>query len=155
MEEYTSFPCWSYCGVQVGKLKRVKYVIFVTVTHMNGGKDFSNPALPIQVHPNCKTIYKGVNPNVDSYSAFYDNRKLSKTQLEEIIRKEGCTDLYICGIATDVCVGMSALTGHFQQSKDTWKYLSIRNLFRCVHLSSLNTKVYIAIIIVWFCICSE
>lgn len=62
----------------------------------------------LKVHPNCKTIYKGVNPNVDSYSAFYDNRKLSKTALEEIIRKEGCTDLYVCGIATDVCVASTA-----------------------------------------------
>ena len=50
-------------------------------------------------------IHKGVNPNIDSYSAFYDNAKLGKTCLEEIIRKEGCSDLYICGIATDVCVG--------------------------------------------------
>ena len=50
-------------------------------------------------------IYKGVNPNVDSYSAFFDNQKLSKTCLEELIVKEDVTDLYICGIATDVCVG--------------------------------------------------
>ena len=50
-------------------------------------------------------IYKGVNPNVDSYSAFFDNQKLSKTSLEELMVKEEVTDLYICGIATDVCVG--------------------------------------------------
>ena len=50
-------------------------------------------------------IYKGVNPNVDSYSAFFDNQKLSKTSLEELMVKEDVTDLYICGIATDVCVG--------------------------------------------------
>ena len=50
-------------------------------------------------------VYKGVNPNVDSYSAFFDNQKLSKTCLEELIVKEDVTDLYICGIATDVCVG--------------------------------------------------
>ena len=59
-----------------------------------------------QVHPNGRVIHKGVNPNIDSYSAFYDNAKLGKTCLEEMIRKEGCADLYICGIATDVCVGM-------------------------------------------------
>ena len=50
-------------------------------------------------------MFKGVNPQLDSYSAFYDNQKLSKTILDELIRKEGVSDLYICGIATDVCVG--------------------------------------------------
>ena len=59
----------------------------------------------IQVHPNAQVIYKGVNPNVDSYSAFFDNQKLSKTCLEEMILKEDVTDVYVCGIATDVCVG--------------------------------------------------
>ena len=42
---------------------------------------------------------------MDSYSAFFDNQKLSKTCLEELILKEKVTDVYICGIATDVCVG--------------------------------------------------
>ena len=56
-------------------------------------------------HPNGKRVLKGFNPNVDSYSAFFDNAKLGKTTLEELISKEGCTDVYVCGIATDVCVG--------------------------------------------------
>jgi nicotinamidase/pyrazinamidase len=65
-------------------------------------------------------VYKGSNPDVDSYSAFFDNMKLSKTCLDDLIRKddisgsissidplrkENVTDVYICGIATDVCVG--------------------------------------------------
>ena len=78
-----------------------------------------------QVHPSGRVIHKGVNPDIDSYSAFFDNAKLGKTNLEELIRKEvvfffpqrisfhsfslskGCTDAYVCGIATDVCVGRS------------------------------------------------
>jgi len=62
----------------------------------------------LKVHPNGRNIHKGVNPNIDSYSAFYDNAKLGKTCLDEMIRKEGCADLYICGIATDVCVASTA-----------------------------------------------
>ena len=58
-----------------------------------------------QVHPNGHTVKKGFNPDVDSYSAFFDNKKLGKTNMEELIRKEEVTDLYVCGIATDVCVG--------------------------------------------------
>ena len=57
------------------------------------------------MHPKARVVYKGVNPNIDSYSAFFDNAKLGKTCLEELINDEGCTDVYVCGIATDVCVG--------------------------------------------------
>jgi len=62
----------------------------------------------LKFHPNGKRVLKGFNPNVDSYSAFFDNAKLGKTTLEELISKEGCTDVYVCGIATDVCVGFTA-----------------------------------------------
>lgn len=62
----------------------------------------------LKVHPSGRVIHKGVNPDIDSYSAFFDNAKLGKTNLEELIRKEGCTDAYVCGIATDVCVASTA-----------------------------------------------
>ena len=62
----------------------------------------------LKEHPKKHIIYKGVNPDVDSYSAFFDNAKLGKTCLEELVRGEGCTDVYVCGIATDVCVASTA-----------------------------------------------
>ena len=63
----------------------------------------------LKFHQNAKLIKKGINPDVDSYSAFFDNAKLGKTGLEEVIRSEGCTDVFVCGIATDVCVGKENL----------------------------------------------
>ena len=60
----------------------------------------------MQVHPRGKVVHKGINPNIDSYSAFFDNAKLGKTALEEMIREEDVSDVFVCGIATDVCVGM-------------------------------------------------
>ena len=36
---------------------------------------------------------------------YLDNAKLGKTSLEEMIREEECCDVFVCGIATDVCVG--------------------------------------------------
>ena len=42
----------------------------------------------LQVHPQGQMVYKGSNPDVDSYSAFFDNMKLSKTCLDDIIRKD-------------------------------------------------------------------
>ena len=61
--------------------------------------------LHMQVHPKGRIIHKGINPEVDSYSAFFDNAKLGKTSLDEMIKGEEVTDVYVCGIATDVCVG--------------------------------------------------
>ena len=52
-------------------------------------------------------VYKGSNPDVDSYSAFWDNNKVSQTNLSDLIREKKVTDLYVCGIAYDVCVGQS------------------------------------------------
>ena len=52
-------------------------------------------------------IKKGSTSYIDSYSAFFDNGKLQHTELEELIRKKEISDVYICGIAYDVCVGES------------------------------------------------
>ena len=50
------------------------------------------------------TIQKGI----DSYSAFFDNGKLAKTDLDQKLKKKGITDVYTCGIATDVCVSYTS-----------------------------------------------
>ena len=54
-------------------------------------------------------VYKGTDVNVDSYSAFYDNHQLHATDLEHYLRKEGITDLYVMGLATDYCVKYTCL----------------------------------------------
>lgn len=53
-------------------------------------------------------VYKGVKSNIDSYSAFWDNNKLSETGLGAALKDRGITDVFICGIAYDVCVGATA-----------------------------------------------
>jgi len=47
---------------------------------------------------------KGMNPGVDSYSGFYDNRHLISTGLAGYLREKGSPELYFCGIAADICV---------------------------------------------------
>lgn len=54
-------------------------------------------------------VYKGTNPEVDSYSVFWDNKKLSDTTLSNQLRMKNATDIYICGLAYDVCVGATAV----------------------------------------------
>ncbi|MEI2264285.1 bifunctional nicotinamidase/pyrazinamidase [Erwinia sp. CGal63] len=54
-------------------------------------------------------IYKGQQPLVDSYSAFFDNGHRQKTALDEWLRSRGVTSLTIMGLATDYCVKYSVL----------------------------------------------
>ena len=58
-----------------------------------------------QVAEGSPFIYKGTNPDIDSYSAFWDNSKLSQTSLVSEMKSKGVTDVYVCGLAYDVCVG--------------------------------------------------
>jgi nicotinamidase/pyrazinamidase len=52
---------------------------------------------------------KGVDPEVDSYSGFFDNGRRRSTGLDEYLRREGVEEIYICGLATDYCVRWTAL----------------------------------------------
>ena len=58
-----------------------------------------------QVTKDCVMIYKGTESDVESYSAFFDNQKLRQTELNSVLKKKGVTDVYVCGLAADVCVG--------------------------------------------------
>lgn len=56
-------------------------------------------------------VQKGTNKYVDAYSAFMDNTKSLKTELDDTLKANEITKLYVAGIATDVCVFFSALDG--------------------------------------------
>ena len=51
-----------------------------------------------------KIIFKGSDPLVDSYSAFFDNGHKIETELHQYLRKKGVKRLFITGLAADVCV---------------------------------------------------
>ncbi|XP_025991776.2 uncharacterized protein LOC105198315 [Solenopsis invicta] len=63
----------------------------------------------LKILDNAIKIYKGTNPEVDSYSVFWDNKKLTETTLSSQLQEKGATDIYICGLAYDVCVGATAV----------------------------------------------
>lgn len=54
-------------------------------------------------------IRKGMNPAVDSYSAFFENDHETPTGLDGLLRSLGVTDLTLVGLATDFCVNFSAV----------------------------------------------
>lgn len=63
----------------------------------------------LKIIENSIKVYKGTNPDVDSYSMFRDNQKIAETTLGAQLRARGITDIYVCGIAYDVCVGDTAI----------------------------------------------
>ena len=54
-------------------------------------------------------IRKGYNPNIDSYSAFFENDQSTPTGLSGYLNERGVTDVVLCGLATDFCVYYSAM----------------------------------------------
>jgi nicotinamidase/pyrazinamidase len=53
-------------------------------------------------------IRKGFHPDLDSYSAFFENDRRTPTGLEAWLRQRGFSRLFLCGLATDFCVAWSA-----------------------------------------------
>lgn len=54
-------------------------------------------------------IRKGFRPQIDSYSAFFENDKATPTGLDGYLRTRGIDTLTLVGLATDFCVAYSAL----------------------------------------------
>lgn len=49
-------------------------------------------------------VHKGLDPNCDSYSAFFDNNRAHTTGLDSLLKGLKIQRLHICGLALDVCV---------------------------------------------------
>ena len=47
-------------------------------------------------------IKKGTKKNMDNFSCFYNGKKESK--LRKYLTKNNVTDIYVCGVALDICV---------------------------------------------------
>jgi nicotinamidase/pyrazinamidase len=66
-------------------------------------------------HPRLRTepadliLRKGCRPEIDSYSAFFENDQATPTGLQGYLRSRGVSALTLVGLATDFCVGWSAI----------------------------------------------
>jgi nicotinamidase/pyrazinamidase len=66
-------------------------------------------------HPRLETaraelvIRKGFRPEIDSYSAFYENDRKTPTGLAGYLRERGLRRVFLAGLATDYCVHYSAV----------------------------------------------
>lgn len=63
----------------------------------------------LRTDPAQLVIRKGFQPEIDSYSAFFENDRTTATGLEGYLRNRGVTSVTLVGLATDYCVAYSAL----------------------------------------------
>ena len=72
-------------------------------------------SLGANFHPDLKDekadviIRKGSNSNVDSYSAFFENDKVTPTGLRGYLKNREVADITLVGLTADFCVAFSAL----------------------------------------------
>jgi len=52
---------------------------------------------------------KGTNPEIDSYSGFFDNGRKKSTGLGDYLKGRGVKKVYVCGLAAEFCVLYTAL----------------------------------------------
>jgi nicotinamidase/pyrazinamidase len=63
----------------------------------------------LRTDPAQMIIRKGFRPQIDSYSAFFENDRTTPTGLEGYLRERGISSVTLVGLATDYCVAYSAL----------------------------------------------
>lgn len=78
-------------------------------THCVQGSEGAAFHAGLHTDPADLIIRKGFRPEIDSYSAFFENDQKTPTGLEGYLRTRGVTDLTLVGLATDFCVAYSAI----------------------------------------------
>jgi len=77
--------------------------------HCVQGSDGADFHEDLHVEPADLILRKGFRPEIDSYSAFFENDKTTPTGLEGYLRGRGVSAVTLTGLATDFCVAWSAL----------------------------------------------
>ena len=83
-----------------------------------------------------KVIKKGTNPEIDSYSGFYDNDHKSSTGLAEYLKAKNIDTVYITGLATDYCVKFTAL----DSEKEGFKTFVIKDAVKGVNINKDDSE---------------
>lgn len=67
-----------------------------------------------ELHPQLEThrieaiFRKGMDPEIDSYSGFYDNGQKKSTGLFGYLKERSVSEIFVCGLAADYCVYYTA-----------------------------------------------
>ena len=79
---------------------------------------------------------KGKNPDIDSYSGFFDNDHKNSTGLAEFLRKKNIKTVYLSGLAIDYCVKFTVLDA----IKEGFNTSIIKNAVKGVNISKEDSK---------------
>ena len=79
-------------------------------------------------------LRKGFRPEIDSYSAFVENDKHTRTGLAGYLREREFHRLFLVGLALDFCLGSSALDAH----RLGFEAIVLEDLTRAVDLPALD-----------------
>lgn len=78
-------------------------------THCVQGTQGAEFHKDLRTDPAQLVVRKGFRPEIDSYSAFFENDHTTPTGLDGYLRSRGVTSVTLVGLATDYCVAYSAL----------------------------------------------
>jgi nicotinamidase/pyrazinamidase len=78
-------------------------------THCVQGSKGAEFHADLKTNPAQLIVRKGFRPEIDSYSAFFENDQSTPTGLEGYLRSRGVSSVTLVGLATDYCVAYSAL----------------------------------------------
>ena len=85
-------------------------------------------ARPSLMERACAIIRKGMNPDVDSYSAFFENDQKTATGLAGFLRERGIERVFCVGLAYDFCVGYSAIDA----KREGFEAVVVKDLARAI-----------------------
>ena len=92
---------------EVGDLDGLAQVLWPD--HCVQGSRGAELAQALDTRPVTQIFFKGTDPAVDSYSAFFDNGHRRSTGLGDWLRERGVGEVWVLGLATDYCVKFTAL----------------------------------------------
>ena len=78
-------------------------------THCVQGSHGAEFHQALRADPAQLIVRKGFRPQIDSYSAFFENDRSTATGLEGYLKNRSVTSVTLVGLATDYCVAYSAL----------------------------------------------
>jgi nicotinamidase/pyrazinamidase len=82
-------------------------------------------------------LRKGFRPQIDSYSAFFENDRITSTGLAGYLRERGLTRVFLAGLAYDFCVGYSALDARHLG----FEAIILRDACRAIELAGSVAKI--------------
>ena len=142
MEELKVFDTAVFVFDDSTKLKRTRVEQILWPTHCvqrTHGADIHKDLVILKPNKSRQVVnlLKGYESDIDSYSAFWDNQKIRETVLNTKLKDFNVDQVFIGGIATDVCVYSTAL----HAVENGYRTYIIEDACRGVDESNINLRL--------------